>query len=382
MDSCILKNGSIVLSDSQIDNAVLIAQEGIISYAGPGPMEAVLRHFPEAASLPVEDCRDGYILPPLLELHIHGAFSVGFEQGPSAEDLRRLAAHLATQGIGAFVPTILWEEQIVVELVRAIKVSGLFPSKIPGIYLEGPFVNPEKRGGIPLQNIARPSKSLLKKILHVCDGLLVIMTLAPELEGIDELYPLLEGAGVVIALGHSNTSGIDMKLPTSRFSVTHLFNAMSSLDHRSGPGLVGYVLGGGNQQWVELNADGIHVNTYAMHVASRCLEPSQLILTSDAIAAAGMPEGMFSYFGQDALSDKTGVRYKETGTLIGSNRLGMELIKSFMAVSGWPLYACIRAMSANPWNLLNQMRPGLVAGAPAELFIWDRNLNHCWRSIT
>lgn len=382
MDSFILKNGTLVLPDFQIDDAVLIAQHGIISYAGPGLLEAVLDHFPEAASSPVEDCRGGYILPPLVELHIHGAFSVGFEQGPPAEDLVRLSARLETLGIGAFVPTMLWEEQAVSELVRAIKASGLFPGKIPGIYLEGPFVNPQKRGGIPLQNIARPSKPLLEKILEVCDGLLAVMTLAPELEGVDELYPLLESAGVVIALGHSSTPGIAMKLPSSRFSVTHLFNAMSGLDHRSSPGLAGYVLGGGKQRWAELNADGIHVNRFAMNVASRCLDPSQLILTSDAIAAAGMPEGMFSYFGQDALSDKTGVRYKETGTLIGSNRLGMELVKSFMAASGWPLHACVRAMSTNPWDLLNRKRPGLAAGAPAELFIWDRDLNHCWRSTT
>lgn len=64
MDSFILKNGTLVLPDFQIDDAVLIAQHGIISYAGPGLLEAVLDHFPEAASSPVEDCRGGYILPP------------------------------------------------------------------------------------------------------------------------------------------------------------------------------------------------------------------------------------------------------------------------------------------------------------------------------
>lgn len=380
--SFILKNGTLVLPDCQLENAVLIAQDGTILYVGQGPLEEVLQHFPEAARFPMKDCDNGFILPPLVELHIHGAFSVGFEQGPSAEDLVKLSSRLQEQGIGTFVPTILWDEHAVSELVKAMKASGLSRAALPGIYLEGPFVNPGKRGGIPLQNIAQPSMPLLEKILEVCDGFLAIMTVAPELEGIEALYPLLEKHRVVISLGHSNSTGIEMKLPSSPFSVTHLFNAMSGCDHRSCPGLAGYILGSGTPRWVEVNADGIHVNQFAMRIASRCLDTDQLILTSDAIAAAGMPDGIFSYCGQDALSDKSGVRYKETGTLIGSNRLGMELVKTFMVASGWPLHACVRAMSINPSSLLNRPVQGLTAGAPAEFFVWDRDLNHCWRSIT
>jgi N-acetylglucosamine-6-phosphate deacetylase len=169
-------------------------------------------------------------------------------------------------------------------------------------------------------------------------------------------------------------------LPPPPFSVTHLFNAMSGLDHRGG-GLANIALAG-LSTWAELNADGIHVNATGMKVASLCLPPSRLILTSDAVISAGLGHGNYRYFGQAVSSDATGVRYEKTGTLIGSSRLGMEIVNSFTQATKVPLFAAVASMSVTPataLGLASSYRRGLSEGAAADLFIWDKGLTSCRR---
>jgi N-acetylglucosamine-6-phosphate deacetylase len=316
-------------------------------------------------------------------MHMHGAFGIGFESVSGGADLVAIASRLEAFGVGCFVPTILWDEGAVDRLVAAIEESWLPESVLPGIYIEGPFVNAERRGGIGLGQIAAPDPDLCRKIIATAKGRLKVMALAPELPGIEALYPILEEAGVLVSLGHSGASA-GVALPPSRFSVTHLFNAMSGLDHRGG-GLVNIALAG-FPSWTELNADGIHVNKSAMKVASLCIPPERLILTSDAVISAGLPYGDFSYFGKSVTSGPDGTRYKESGTLIGSNRLGMEIIKSFSASTGASLPAAIQSMSATPSAALGlaavDCGGNMEVGAKADIFIWDSNLSVCRRPVS
>ena len=205
------------------------------------------------------------------------------------------------------MPTILWDEKAVSRLIDAIEESRLPQDVIPGIYIEGPFINPERRGGINPPQIAKPDEKLCRKIVETTRGKLKIMALAPELPGVEALYPILREARVLVSLGHSGASAA-VALPPPPFSVTHLYNAMSGFDHRGG-GLVNIALSG-LSTWVELNADGIHVNATSMKVASLCLPPEKLILTSDAVISAGLGYGDYSYFGKAVSSDSTGVRYR------------------------------------------------------------------------
>ena len=377
-DSYILSGGRVALPGGLLEDGLVVVREGILSYVGAESLSRRLALNLRDKGLPVVDCAGSFVLPRLTEMHIHGAFGIGFESLRGGGDLLEVALRLKERGVGCFVPTILWDEGAVGRLVSAIEDSCLPRSVIPGIYIEGPFVNPEKRGGIGRERIMKPDLDLCEKILETTRGLLKIMTLAPELPGIESLYPLLRKNGVLISLGHSAAKA-GTSLPPPPFSTTHLYNGMSGADHHGG-GLANIALAGFSR-WVELNADGIHVNATAMKIASLCLAPDSLILTSDAVVAAGLARGEYSYFGKRIVSGENGVRYRDEGTLIGSNKLGIEIVKSFIASTGEPLHVAVAAMSAIPSAALGMAATGqsgrVEAGSVADLFIWDGELAVC-----
>ncbi len=378
-DSYIIAGGTIILADRLLEGGLVVVRGGRIGHIGPESPERYLAAHPEDKGLAMIDGASSFVIPRLVEMHIHGAFGRGFENISGGADLVAIASGLEKRGVGCFLPTILWDEDAVSRLVAAIEDSGLPETVVPGIYIEGPFVDPGRRGGIGLGQIAKPDPDLCRKIVATAKGRLKIMALAPELPGIEAIYPVLEETGVLVSLGHSGASP-GVALP-KKFSVTHLFNAMSGLDHRGG-GLANIALAGG-PSWVELNADGIHVNASSMKVASLCIPPERLILTSDAVISAGLPYGDFSYFGKPVHSGPHGARYKESGTLIGSNRLGMEIVASFIAATGQSLPAAIRSMSATPSAALGldalDCGGTIEVGAKADIFIWDSSLSACSR---
>ena len=379
-DNYIIAGATIILADKLLEGGLVVVREGRIDYIGEESLEGYLRIHPADRSLDLIDGSSSFLAPRLMEMHMHGAFGIGFENISNGTDLLAIASNLEARGVGCFVPTILWDEAAISRLVAAIEASRLPENVLPGIYIEGPFVNPEKRGGIGLDQITDPDPDLCRKIIATARGRLKVMALAPELPGIETLYPILEEAGVLVSLGHSGASA-GVALPPSRFSVTHLFNAMSGLDHRGG-GLVNIALAG-IPSWTELNADGIHVNASCMKVASLCIPPERLILTSDAVISAGLPYGDFSYFRKSVASGADGVRYKGSGTLIGSNRIGMEIVKSYVASTGASLPAAIQSMSATPSAALRLTAAdsggSLEVGAKADIFLWDSSLTSCHR---
>ena len=380
-DNQILSGGTFVLPDRLLERGILVIREGRICHIGNETLAEYLSSHPGDRDMAVVDCGGSYVAPRLVEMHIHGAFGIGFESVGGAEDILEVAKKLEKRGVGCFVPTILWDEGAVGRLVDAIEASRLPPDIIPGIYIEGPFIDPKHRGGINLPQIEAPDGDLCRKIIETARGRLRIMALAPELPGVESLYPILRENGVLVSLGHSGASA-GVALPPPPFSVTHLFNAMSGLDHRGGGGLVNIALAG-VPEWTELNADGIHVNGSSMKAASRCIPTEHLILTSDAVVSAGLDYGIYRYFGKSVASNMNGVRYSETGTLIGSNKLGMQIVKSFMEATGVPLAAALASMSRTPGAALGFTAGGqggsIEAGAKAELFIWDKTLTTCRR---
>jgi N-acetylglucosamine-6-phosphate deacetylase len=377
-DSYIVKAGSIALPGTMLEGACLAVDGGIVDYVGREDASAVALGNPRFKDCRHIDLRDSVILPGLTEMHIHGAFGLGFESLDGGGELAKLAAKLQSRGIGRFVPTLVWDEGAVVALIDAIESSGLPRSVLPGIYLEGPFIASARRGGIGETQVRKPDLEFLERILSLTRGYLKIMTVAPELDGAPRICARLAEAGVRVSLGHSAADSLSF-LPPPPFSITHLFNAMSGFDHRRG-GLANIALAG-KARWVELNADGVHVSADAMRVASRCVEPGSLILTSDAVVAAGLPFGEFEYFGRKVVSDSEGVRYSDSSILIGSNRLGMEIVLSYCRATGSPLASAIASMSKLPAEVLGLSAPGsrgiIEPGASDDLFVWDRDFTSC-----
>jgi len=250
---------------------------------------------------------------------------------------------------------------------------------VPGIYLEGPFVNPAKRGGIQPENIRPVDFSLARKILDAAQGLLKIVTLAPELEGIGPMYRIFQDAGVLVSLGHSDATLQSIALPEHPYSMTHLFNAMRGIDHKEG-GLANLAFSR-SPDYVEVNGDGVHVNETCLRLSARAVPSDSLILISDAVVGAGLPRGTYRYFERDVVSTERGVRYADTDVLMGSNRLGMDIVRSFTSLAGVPLWQAVRAMSLVPRRALGMAEDlgSIEIGKVADIFIWDKEMKSATR---
>jgi len=149
---------------------------------------------------------------------------------------------------------------------------------------------------------------------------------------------------------------------------------MTGIDHREG-GLANFAFSQ-SPDYIELNGDGIHVNESCLKLCSRLIPENSLILISDAVIGAGLPYGEFSYYGRRVVSSERGVRYADSGVLMGSNMLGIDIVKNYYLKAEVPLWRAVRAMSLTPRKALGMDGEygSIEVGKIADIFIWDKGL--------
>ncbi len=365
---CVLTGGRVVLPRSVLDGGAIVVRRGRI--------EAVLEKGDRIpADLPRRDLGRSWVTPGFVELHIHGCGGVAFDSlGPDpaagARDLERATAFLRDRGVTTFVPTVVSRESAISALAAALGELAPAREVTPGIYVEGPFVNPVRRGGIPLDAISGPDSRLLGRIINLARGRMALMTLAPELPGYREILARLEAVGVLPCLGHSDCSIDRITLPSGRFSITHLFNAMSPISHKE-PGLAMLPFLD-RRAFVELNPDGAHVNEAALRLCASGLEPDRLVLISDAAPPAGLAPGLYGE-GEDALvSGADGVRFASSGTLMGGRLLAPELLRNWLRVTGSSVPNAVRMLSLTPAQAIgiDDRRGAIAPGLDASFVLW------------
>jgi N-acetylglucosamine-6-phosphate deacetylase len=365
----LLVGGKLVLPRSVLEGGTVAVREGRIA--------AVLESGDDLPSgMERVDAAGAWVTPGLVEVHIHGAGGVGFDglDANKKSGARALAAardFLRGRGVTCFVPTLACREAELSRLAAAIEEAAIPEQVLPGIYLEGPFINPERRGGIPLDAIRDPDTRYLGRLLNLSRGRLRLMTLAPELPGSREIVARLDAVGVLPCLGHSDAILGRITLPSGRFSITHLFNAMSPFSHKvPGLAMLPFV---DRRPFVELNADGVHVNEETLRICAQAIEPDRLILVSDAIVAAGLPPGEYEYLGEKIIADGAAARYAATGVLIGSQRLAPEVLRNWMRVTGSSVPNAVKMLTLTPAQALgmDDRRGAIAPGLIADMVIWE-----------
>ena len=355
-------------------NGVIEAVEYGAAAAGGCPEVFSSAEKTKPAARPVIDVRGAYVVPGLVELHIHGCGEAGVEQsveGPEALD--KIVRFLSLHGVNTLLPTLPCSEEAVAALAEALDADRKLKQRVPGLYIEGPFVNKEKRGGISPSLIREPDLKALERIIRIGRGHIRMMTVAPELPGAEAVVQRLRENGIVPCFGHSNCTAAEARGVMERtarsasappFNITHLFNAMSGISHKR-PGLAALPFLD-DECFFELNGDGIHVADELLLLCSRHLRKERMLLISDAVVSAGLAHGEYTYFGEKVVSDEKGVRYTENGVLIGSNRLITEVCRHFARVAGAPPAEVLPLVTENPCRLLGltdrgAVRPGLQA---------------------
>ena len=369
----VLTGGRVVLPRAVLERGAVVVRNGRI--------EAVLEPGERLPpDIPRRDLGRAWVTPGLVELHIHGCRGIAFgalggdagagDPTAGAEALLRASAFLRSLGVTTFVPTVVSRAAAVSSLADALEELSPSHEDVPGIYVEGPFVNPARRGGIPLDALSEPDTRLLGRLINLARGRMAMMTLAPELSGYRETLARLEAVGVLPCLGHSDCDIGRITLPSGRFSITHLFNAMSPISHRQ-PGLAMLPFLD-RRAFVELNPDGAHVNEAALMLCASGLEPDKLMLISDAAPPAGLPPGRYGDGDEALVSGDDGVRQERTGTLVGGRLLAPDLLRNWLRVTGASVPNAVRMLTLTPAQALGiEDRRGAIApGRDAVFVVW------------
>lgn len=313
------------------------------------------------------DAQGLLLCPAFIDLQINGCAGKMFNDTPSLECLEAmLESNLAT-ATACFLPTLITDSDAKIQ--QAIEAITLFKQKhpyMPGLHLEGPWLNPEKKGVHSQAHIRSPNQKILQLLCENASNI-AMLTLAPEM--VDEkVIQILCSKGIKIALGHSNASYEQaLKAFAAGASIsTHLFNAMSALQGRE-PGLVGASLEQ-EEIYCGIIADGLHVHPRNIALSHK-LKGNKLCLVTDATAAANANIKAFNFVQQTVYVDEQGKCYNKDGTLGGSSLSMLQAVQYCYQHVGLPLSECLKMATSNPAEAIGiEHQMGIIkAGALANI---------------
>lgn len=322
----------------------------------------------------VIDAEGLLVLPGLVDIHSHGAAGEDFSDG-NPEGLKKILQYEKRCGITSYCPTSMtFPKERLRQIFASIKGAQTEEeAKVVGINMEGPFLDPAKKGAHVEEWIAAPDAAFVRELNQDVDGLVRLVTLAPNMDGAEEFIKEMHEE-VCISLGHTaadyDCASGAMKLGAHH--VTHLYNAMQPFGHRA-PGLIGAAMDD-PECMVELICDGYHIHPSAIRAAFRLFGPERVILISDSMRATGMENGTYELGGQEVtVKDRKAVL--KDGTLAGSatNLYGC-MCKAIEF--GIPLEQAIMAATANPARSIGIFdRVGSIRiGKQADLLLVSENL--------
>lgn len=365
----VIKNCRIIFIDKVKEGSVLIKGNKIIK---------INPEKEEQQNEEVIDANGLYLSPGFIDIHIHGAGGYDTMDG-SYEALNNISKTIAKFGTTSFLPTTMTcsieDIRKALEAIAEAKEKGTDGANILGVHLEGPFINIEMMGAQNPKYIQVPSSETFKTITNNYEQLINCVTLAPEVEGADELIKYLKNLNINISLGHSKATyneaikGIELGICHS----THLFNAMTGLHHRE-PGIIGAVFD--SNVTTEIICDGIHVVYPSIRIALKQKGTDKTILITDAMMACGMQDGNYSLGGQKVVLKNESVRL-ESGVLAGSILTLDKAVKNLHKNTNYQLYEIVKMATYNAARhcKAEKQKGKIEAGYDADLILFDEDIN-------
>lgn len=367
MSSFMLKGKKIYTSDGVKSGAILIEK---------GKIKDIIFDLNKINSFTgqIIEAEDNHVIPGLIDIHIHGAggWSV---TGGTEDEIRGLAKYLASKGVTGFQPTIGGSPlDVIKETVKTLKtvMEGDYEgARMLGIHMEGPFLNPEKKGAFSVEFLQKPSLDLMREFLELSNSNLAHVSMAPELEGSKEVIEYLVGKEILVSGAHTNATieetkkGIEWGIRLSN----HTCNAQSSIHHREPGALGGYLLD--DRVDCELICDLFHVHPDMIRLVVKIKTIDKVCVVSDAITAAGIKPGEYAFLGRKALIDKDGWSRLPDGTIAGSTKDMLYGLKNLVESIGISMEDALKMTSLNPARLCGviQSKGSIEIGKDADLVI-------------
>ncbi|HVB22561.1 MAG TPA: N-acetylglucosamine-6-phosphate deacetylase [Ktedonobacteraceae bacterium] len=329
------------------------------------------------AEIEINDLGSWCIAPGYIDIHTHGFHGHDITSG-TQEDIVVMARELTRTGVTSFFPTVATtgKAETVAQIQRIAAIVGRQEhepeAEILGIRLEGPFISHAKKGAQYEPAIRRPDPVEMRELAAIVRGLVRIVDYAPEEDEGDSFLATLVELGILPCIGHTAATyeRVIRAIDGGARHSTHLFNAMSRLDHRQ-PGTAGALLTD-TRTTVEVIADGIHLHPAILRLALAARGPHDIALITDAVVAAGLPDGEYEFINRTVQVANGSVRLAD-GTLAGSVLTLDRAVRNMVALAGSSWSDAIRMATLTPATITSvSHRKGKVApGMDADLVVLD-----------
>lgn len=366
----LLHNALAYTEDGPREHSWVLIEERRIARIGQGAVPAL-------SDAEYVDVGQRILAPGLIDLHVHGA--LGHDtMDATPEALQQIARFLARHGVTSFLATTMTApfDALLIALrnVALMMREGTGGAALLGAHVEGPYVDVERRGCQDATHVRRASPDEYKSLFDT--DVIRLLTVAPEFPENQELIRFAISRGAVVAAGHTRAS-YDTMLKVVEWGVTqvtHLFNAMDPLHHRA-PGVVGAALSLDVLR-CQLIADNIHVHPAVLKLAVRAKGVDRIILVTDAMRGAGMPDGTYDLGGQ-SVTVRQGEARLADGTLAGSTLTLERGVRNIMAAADLSPRDALNMASRVPAQALGlQERKGSIAvGKDADLIVLSDDLD-------
>jgi len=384
--------GRVVAGDQVIEDGAVVIEADQILWVGAVaslPAQAAL-----AADISATPPRQPgtTLLPGLIDLHCHGGGGASFPDASTAAEARRAARAHLTHGTTSLLASLVTADADTL-LTRVALLADLADAgELAGIHLEGPFLSPLRCGAQSVADMVPGDTDLIRRIATAARGHLATMTVAPEIDGIrgpDGVIDALATVGALPSFGHTDASSevvdeavvkahLALTAPgarSSRPTATHLFNCMRPLHHRD-PGPIASCLAaaGRGELVVELIADGTHLAAGTVRMVFDLVGADAIVLVTDAMAAAGMPDGSYD-LGPMRVRVAQGVARLAGGDAIAGGTAHLLDVVRCTVLAGVSLELAVRSASRTPAAVLGRADIGaLEAGRRADVVVVDAGL--------
>lgn len=375
----LIKNAAVITGGEVLNKMCVVTEGGKIAFAWAEP---------EGFCGKVIDGEGAYLSPGFIDIHCHGGGGHDFMDAAPEAFIGACQTH-ARHGTTSILPTTLAGDES--ELVKTFGAYNAAKNSCPdgaqmlGLHLEGPYFSKEFKGAQDERYIVNPDPAQYRRIYEKSEGCIVRWSAAPELEGSALFARFLSNNGIIASVAHSSATYDEvLEAYNNGFKlITHLYSGMSTIVRKDGfriPGVVesAYLIDGMS---AELIADGCHLPPSLLQLAYKCKGADRLILVTDSMRAAGMPEGESILGsvrkGQRVIVEKGVAFMPDRTAFAGSVCTADRLVRTMTKSAGVPLPEAVRMLTYNPARLLGfEGKKGVIApGADADLLLFDDDIN-------